>query len=370
MSTKTKKQHYVPQLLLQHFENNERVCVFDSTRNLFRQNIDVKNEFARNYFYDKSGKIDPLLNTGIETPAAPFISRYVEQLKTNGVNPPVEILRFITNQLMRTPSALRQALGAIEAYSSSVIKQIGELHGFPEEITKNIKLEPKDPKAILAYITATSIIQWPLIEDLGQRLLINNTQIPFIISDHPVVQYNKYLQNCKNPAKTSLPARGLIIFLPISPKVTLCLFDQEVYRFKNRTQPTTEISTKEDVDILNSLQAMNREDSIIFSHESDESYVRCLCHKFKPNSLHTIQSRKAPIVLLRNGKNAADHFIWRVQTNIPKWISIVTVRKKAKENQDIYSHRLPEAVARQKIIMENFEKKWQEEAEKEGLVPK
>lgn len=368
MTQTTKKQHYVPQLLLKHFSEKGRLCIFDSTRNIFRENILTKNEFASNYFYDENGKVDPLLNDGVESPATDFIDEYANETVTSGVNPPKEVLRFVTTQMMRTPAALTQALNAIDAYTSSIIKKIWELNGFPEEISNNIKLELKNPRSILAYITATSIVQWPLIKDLGQRLLINGTTVPFVISDHPVVQYNKYLQDCADPAKTSLPARGLIIFMPISSKVTLCLYDKEVYRFKNRHQPHTLISKIDDIDSLNSLQAMNREDSIIFLNKDAEVYVKKLCRKFKPNSLHTSRSGRISATTLQDGKLTSGHYVFRIQAKVEKWVSVISIRKRAQANKNVYAHRVPETVAQQEIIMANLKKRWEEKSAEQGLA--
>jgi hypothetical protein len=89
--------------------------------------------------------------------------------------------------------------------------------------------------------------------DLRWKLLQNKTDLPFITSDHPAVRYNQFLEpRIRSGSNTGLVARGLQMFLPLSPKHVLVLFDSETYKvggMKLRVM-NVDVTHDEDVDEL------------------------------------------------------------------------------------------------------------------------
>lgn len=73
--------------------------------------------------------------------------------------------------------------------------------------------------------------------DLKVKLLINTTVTPFITSDHPVIRYNQFLEMRRHPGgNAGLAAKGLQVFLPLSPKHMLLFYDDWVYKVGGRSQ--------------------------------------------------------------------------------------------------------------------------------------
>lgn len=352
--TKPKKQHFVPQCLLKHFATNERISIFDSSRNMMRNNRLVKEEFAQNYFYGKDGTLENIIDKKIENPAAPLLDKFSRAIIDSELHPHRDLLVFILAQFARTPGSISEATAAIYAYLKTITKQIGDLNGFPPEISDKIEVKLKNEKDLLPLLTSIAVNSRILIADLGQRLLINETEIPFVISDHPVSHYNWFLRSSSDPAKTSLPATGIKIFLPISPKVTLCLYDRAVYRFENRRSPITIVTRRADAHLLNSLQAMNRESSIIFSDKSQGNYVRQLCREHEPISLHTSASMTTTPEPVDATRLSTRHAVWRIQRDLPEWFSFVKIRKDAKARQGIFAYRQPGIVETHKRVMHDF----------------
>src|SRR5207237_4965802 len=89
----------------------------------------------------------------------------------------------------------------------------------------------------------------------------------FVISDHPVVLYNQYaehhadLQHCLGI--TGLAAKGLQMFLPLSPAVTLAVFDPSTYQYGGRERIVVRAGPQ-DVTYLNRLQAIQGVKCIYF----------------------------------------------------------------------------------------------------------
>ena len=97
------------------------------------------------------------------------------------------------------------------------------------------------------------------IKDL--KFLVLNADVDvFITSDNPVFKYNQYCQGVQNFGTTGAGQTGLQIFLPLSPRHQLVLYDGKVYdHVKSRT-----LNTK-DIDMINSLQVVSAEDNLYFS---------------------------------------------------------------------------------------------------------
>lgn len=351
MKNSAKKQHYVPQLLLKHFAIDERISVFDSERNLVRHKRKYKEEFAENYFYGKDDLVEKFLSDQIETPAATVINNFASQIIDHHQAPDPNLLKFLLVQFCRTPGGLSEALNAIDKFSETIILQLCNLNGFPQELASQVKVVPKDPKLLLKRLTVQAMLQWPLVKDLAQRLLINKTKVPFVLSDHPVVHYNWYLRECTNPSRTSLPAIGIQIFLPISPTATLCLYDKKIYKFKNHRSSITPVSNLDDINLLNRLQAMNREKMVVFSNEGQEGYVTALCKNNEPGSLHTSHGHATNPQAIQADQLKSNLSVWREQASFKSWLSVVSIRTKARAKQGVFCERSPKDVADHRVIM-------------------
>ena len=134
-------------------------------------------------------------------------------------------------QLARTPEALDQRVDLANASVGSMIRQLAELNGIAQEEVEGLRLVPSDPSTIISDIALDGILNWPLIEDLKCHILINETSREFVLSDHPVFRYNWYLRNSKDLGAVAIVSRGVQFFLPLSDRVTYCLYDGSVYKY-------------------------------------------------------------------------------------------------------------------------------------------
>lgn len=355
MSTTKINQHYVPELILKEFAVKGRVSVYDSKRDMARHNTLPKKVFFERYFYGKDALVENFLAEEIEAPAKPHFERIVREARIDhNFAPPKEMLRFLLVQLSRTPSSVTGMLDVFGKYSRTIIRQIGDLNGIPPEVSQNVTITLTDPKAIMNKMIARSVLMSPLISDLGQFLLINNTVIPFVISDHPVTHYNWYYRDSEDPSRTSFTAKGLQIFLPISPKLTLCLYDKGVYKFNNSRSSVMELGSEEDVHLLNTLQAMTREDMVIFQERSSESYVRSLCTEYSAGSLHSSEADFTAARDVGNNRLASEHSVWRSQAKLRNWLSFVSIRRNARATKHHVLDRQPNLVAAHHLAMRAF----------------
>lgn len=230
MSKITKNQHYIPRFLLKRFlDESENLYAYDSTRDIKRRVTAVENIFSENYFYDTDNTVENYISKYIETPAAPFITKILNDPECVTNYQSEDILRFVTSQIARTPRALADTLDHINTTSRALINELAALNDVSSEDASQISLEV-DGKSILAFQTITLALASTLISDLTWHTLINKTEQKFIISDDPVILYNWYLRNSTHKEITSLTACGLQIILPISPNIALFLYDKTTYK--------------------------------------------------------------------------------------------------------------------------------------------
>ncbi|MDA3821326.1 MAG: DUF4238 domain-containing protein, partial [Bacteroidales bacterium] len=142
--------------------------------------------------------------------------------------------------------------------------------------------------------------------DLCCKLIINKSNIPFITSNHPVVRYNQFLEKRKFPGgKSGLASKGLQIFYPISPWLTVIFYDCKVYKCGYKRRAIIETTNKTDIDSLNLLQALNCDDIIYFSEKTNLHYISILAEKREMNfTLNKGTMNEYPVVDTPDGNKS------------------------------------------------------------------
>ena len=90
----------------------------------------------------------------------------------------------------------------------------------------------------------------------------------FILGDKPVVLYNQYCEQVEHYAGLGLNRSGVQLFMPLSPKEYLLLYDGQVYDYVKSQQVTYA-----DVETLNMLQIVQSESNVYFSSWDDREQL-------------------------------------------------------------------------------------------------
>jgi len=125
-----------------------------------------------------------------------------------------------------------------------------------------------------------------LLVDMQPRVIRNHTDYPFIFSDSPVVFYNSYYRNITDRGVLGLQTPGLQIFLPLTPKLQLMMFDPNVYTGPCLNGPFCEAINRPDVSHLNALQLHHSSQAVYFADPDDFNYVEEL---YKAHRSHFIK---------------------------------------------------------------------------------
>ncbi|EGQ8028846.1 DUF4238 domain-containing protein [Vibrio vulnificus] len=344
MTQIAKNQHFVPKCLLKNFlSNDQSINIYDSSRRKLRPPTIVDRVLAENYFYDKDNLVENFLAEHIEAPASKVLKVFRNEEPAAPINAEshIAIVRFLLVQLSRTPSAHQTSLTNIDNLFDELIRQIGRLNGFDEDIIDSVKFSLNDPKDVLRMQTLDAALKVPLILDLEWHFLINGTTTDFVISDNPVINYNWYLRNSDKIDRTALTKRGTQIFLPISKNITLCLYDSKVYKMGTKHSHYTTISAESDVRLLNELQFRSRQSYIVFSSTEAANYVQSECEKIPSNSLyeHKVNSQMTDA---GNEQVKSRIVQWREPHIFSSWLSFCKIKNKLLKRGLCNDNRQPE----------------------------
>jgi hypothetical protein len=348
----TRKQHYVPQFLLRNFSSKVKkkwkINVFDIKKDL-RLNQPVDSNFYRNYFYDKDNSVESILSKNIEAPASLVIQEIIssQELKIvkNDIKSHSALLKFISTLLYRTPQAREKVLNFVYSFFDSFTEELLELNGFDLEEISPPKIRYENEDGFAAFLALQGAVDAGILVDLDFHLAKNNTSLDFWISDHPAFSYNWFYKELEHPGVTGLPAKGFQIFLPISAKLMICLYDPEVYKYGSKKSQISVVNDESDVITLNSFQVLNAESIVGFQRSEDCKLVQKLCEKYGDLKVQGYESQVILREELSNQKMKSTHITFGRQIKLPKMPSFVSIKKNARRHSSSFEMRSPELVA-------------------------
>ena len=248
-----KNHHYVPQGLLRYFTfDDKRVYIYDKHRHeSFRNSISkVGSEEYFNSFYGKNGErvIYEKVFDSIDGDYATLTRKIIENENLSCLSPKElsQLADCVAAQFIRT-KLYRESLASLN-------QQLGEWiqgMGIPTDAVKNYKKYSENDVRFESFLRILGIT--PISQILQQKiiaLIVNFSNCPFVISDHPVVFSNPFPYG-----RRGFDEPGNITYLPLSPKFTLAYFCQS---YSNGVQSAWKEAPKgmeEGLNLLQYLQA-------------------------------------------------------------------------------------------------------------------
>ena len=268
-----KRQHYVPKYMLRQFSCNENAIVDEDKRQINLLNIkrrkivygaSLRDQCYRNYMYSKNLIIEHAINK-LEGSHAE-LTKKIMSVRHLDLRDGLRITQLIALQKARTEQ--------IESQFNDMANKLIKLMLFnkiPETLLRQARIKV-DKATVLMLATALSVS--PILLDLKQFLLINETSLPFIISDNPAVFTNWFFRRSfPDRPSEGMKRSGLQVYLPLSPNFALLLHDSNVYLTRNENGNII-LRKNSDVKSLNSLQWLNAYNNIYFPPGIDEEYLR------------------------------------------------------------------------------------------------
>lgn len=279
MTTDKKNQHYVPKFYLRNFSfqnNQNQIGLFNIVNNKFIDKAKLKTQASKNFYYGTDGNIEDSLSN-IEGHLATNIRKVLEDnILPKKLSPEhFELAIFVTLTDLRNPIRIN-GIKAMEIEMENRLKEVDpdvELKDFMSELTHQ--------EAVTISIgQATHMAD--MIADLDYKLIINDSNKPFITSDFPVIKYNQFLEvKDIHGSITGYGVTGLQIFLPLNFRNMLFFYDSGIYKLGKKKQKLHVLTDSKDVDNINILQFINCFDTVYFDEKADEDYIKNLFEKSK-----------------------------------------------------------------------------------------
>jgi len=264
-----KNQHYVPVLILKNFsKDSKNTNLFVIKTSKYANNIPIKDQSSEDYFYGKDKVVEKSL-AELEKIFGLLLKEITEKnyFPSHG-----SFEHFLLNLFIVSTSA--RTLYSGEATNEQIDKMYSIVFSHHEkfdDFAKNYKVGIEAPSAFSLGIAVTCV---KYIADLEYKILDNKTKSEFIISDNPVVKYNKFLLK-KNwhDSHVGYGTLGIQFYCPLSPTKCLVLYDKNCYKFGNRKDRFIKVNLESDVQTINELQYINANEVVYFRTQNQANQI-------------------------------------------------------------------------------------------------
>lgn len=255
-----KSHHYVPKFYLRNFtsaENSKSISLYNIEKKRLVLRAPIKGQCCRDYFYGKDPATEHGL-AGIEGMAAMLFHRMQHERRmprpfTAGH---LVLCLHVVLQHLRT----RYAAEAINEMVDGMLRET--FRGHPKVTAEELELMRfgYDDPALIS--TRMALESYPIVMDLGLGALLCPEGHEFLTSDNPVVLHNQFFNWRKLGSNTGMGSKGLQVFFPVWPWLTIVLYDKDVYHFGDTKNSTMALATPQDVLELNVMQAVSASENL------------------------------------------------------------------------------------------------------------
>lgn len=203
----------------------------------------IRKQCYEEHFYGEEGSVEKSFGD-LENLTASIINGLTrERCEALTIEHIQTLKSFVHFQAHRTVQASVQFSESMSQMLKHVAKEIPDL----DEIDIDMfDIKVTDPQLRVLKAAAEMIL---ITTDLEVKFLINEREIDFLLSDHPVLKCNPFAQwhpKFKNyPSTCGLASKGLILILPLSPRIALVMYDKGTYSIGAKDKRTCGLSKKD-----------------------------------------------------------------------------------------------------------------------------
>ena len=266
----TKRQHYVPRFVLRNFsKNGSQVPLVHLATGKRVPDASIARQCYGDYFYGD----DNILEKSFSDEEAKWSKFFgdldpsrLEQLSKDDL---ALIRLFMMYQHARTLGAAEH----VDEMHSSLARMM-----LKDKISrdKGARFTPEDIDRLKIRLTNAAnesiwqaVKSMPAFLDLSAKLIHTDRTPGFVLSDNPAVIYNQFVEKDEHlrhfPTSYGLLIKGLQMFMPLSPSVTLALFDPGVYQYGGKKAVCK--AGPKDITFLNEMQAVSAMSCLYFDED-------------------------------------------------------------------------------------------------------
>lgn len=346
-----KSHHYVPRFYLRNFSRSGKsIDLFNIESQRLIKSAPIKGQCCRDYFYGKNPESEKGLSA-VEGEVAELFRL---------INGQGRLPRYFTAghfllcfHIASQASRTQYAADALNALADGMMREVLKRDpNITQEMLAQVRFGYDDPALIS---TAQGALHFPLLMDLECRVLLAPRGTEFITSDNPVVKYNQFMMWRNAGSNTGIGSKGLQIFFPIWPFLTLVMYDRDVYHFGSAKSAPVYMASAIDVHELNMLQVASASKNVYtFSCAANILKVTQDAARYRRKKKAIVRAFPQPSEGERESEIIATSHE-DIRTNVK--LDFMRVHKHAKAwIKDFRSYRLqPAVVVRDEVLITRFE---------------
>lgn len=268
-----KSNHYVPQFYLKNFSNNKKsVGSYMRQYKKYIKEASIKKQACKDYLYGEDGRLENYLME-LEKKWSKIITNIInDKIKPKRKEDYLDLLMFILVSEARNLKTAETITNQVDFLCKKILEEDPQFEMSDEEL-KNMIIAPKVPNSL----AIESAIKGSLyLLDLNFTILINKTDRKFITTDNPMVKYNQFYIHRNYDRGYGIANVGLQIFMPISPKLCICLYDSKVYNCNLNQDGNIDIIRSKQIDEINKIIYLNSYKTIYFNDIVKKGYIESI----------------------------------------------------------------------------------------------
>ncbi|MHB8843494.1 MAG: DUF4238 domain-containing protein [Nitrospirota bacterium] len=324
----TKRQHYVPRFLLRQFSSDGRsisMLVLKTGRRI--EEASIIGQCYGDYFYGQDGTMEQAFAKeeaevgSLVRDASPMALEKMTQPQLGA------LIKFVYWQRVRTQGTVDEMNKQTDAVTKSLLREMVARNPnakFTQKDLDSVVIKLTDPQSEAIFAASKS---FPLIFDLSIKFVIAPPDMQFAVSDHPVAKCNQFVENdpylSQRPGWTGLAAKGLQFFLPLSPQVTVAIYDPTTYEYGSPKSLLCHAGVR-DVAVLNRLQAVTAVDALYFTRTFPERLIeKLLTERNSHRPIRETDVQLSSITMRPDGKASQLMLVTGVNLRLGRKLSFV-----------------------------------------------
>ena len=248
--------HYVPQFYLKNFSGNNSIGVYNFDRKKFVNEAAIRKNGGRDFLYGKDNDLEDWF-INLEGEWARIINDiFVYEKVPKDSTDYTYLLMFVYLSDVRVAEKADDFKRNKLEESKSIAKILAAQNKISLSESDIESLDVIIDRPNLSYIQGMKNLI-PIISELCPMIIINESKLGFITSDVPLAKYNQWFieRDYKHPY--GFGHMGFQCFIPLSPKICFCLYDDNVYKNEYSNKGRIRIHNESMVEQLNKLFIQN-----------------------------------------------------------------------------------------------------------------